>query len=359
MTDERRTDAAMDAHATPTCLPRVYHPYLDGWRGIAIALLLIGHFAPVPGINLGQAGVNFFFVLSGLLMARILFIEKMPLATFYRRRISRIVPSVVVFIGVIVVLRMATGQVVSWTEVGAALAFLNNYFPGEPGAAVMPFGHIWSLCVEEHSYILLSLIALAARAGLVDGMRAIGTAALCMGASGIWYWLTYHGANLAFDRWLHTEVAAYGLFAAAYLALRLGAALRPARALPWLVFPALLGLGLALHWWSVALPLRTIGGVGAFAMCVALLARAPRLVHTLLSCMPLRQLGLYSFSLYLWQQPFYLAVDRLGLPTWAALVCALATGVAAFHLIEQPARRYLNRVWQGAGAPLPAPQGLG
>jgi peptidoglycan/LPS O-acetylase OafA/YrhL len=49
--------------------------YLDGWRGLSIALVLIGHFVPVPGINLGVLGVEFFFVLSGRLMAEILFIE--------------------------------------------------------------------------------------------------------------------------------------------------------------------------------------------------------------------------------------------------------------------------------------------
>ncbi|MER9742940.1 acyltransferase family protein [Mesorhizobium sp. M0187] len=53
--------------------------YLDGWRGLSIALVLIGHFFPVPGINLGVLGVEFFFVLSGRLMGEILFIERFPL----------------------------------------------------------------------------------------------------------------------------------------------------------------------------------------------------------------------------------------------------------------------------------------
>ena len=38
--------------------------YLDGWRGLAIVLLLWGHFFPVPGINLGFIGVNFFFAVG-------------------------------------------------------------------------------------------------------------------------------------------------------------------------------------------------------------------------------------------------------------------------------------------------------
>ena len=62
--------------------------YLDGWRGLAIIFLLIGHFYPVPGINFGHFGVNLFFVLSGLLMSRLLFVKSVPIPLFYKRRIS-------------------------------------------------------------------------------------------------------------------------------------------------------------------------------------------------------------------------------------------------------------------------------
>ena len=67
--------------------------YLDGWRGLAIVLLLADHFFPVPGINFGALGVNFFFVLSGWLMTHLLFVQLTPIDVFYRRRIARIVPA--------------------------------------------------------------------------------------------------------------------------------------------------------------------------------------------------------------------------------------------------------------------------
>ena len=72
--------------------------YLDGWRGLSITLVLIGHFFPVPGINLGVLGVEFFFVLSGRLMAEILFIERYPLKKFFKRRFSRIYPALLVYV---------------------------------------------------------------------------------------------------------------------------------------------------------------------------------------------------------------------------------------------------------------------
>ncbi|CAH0287860.1 hypothetical protein SRABI118_03981 [Massilia sp. Bi118] len=41
---------------------KTHIPYLDGWRGLAIVFLLIGHFLPVPGLNFGAIGVSLFFV---------------------------------------------------------------------------------------------------------------------------------------------------------------------------------------------------------------------------------------------------------------------------------------------------------
>lgn len=49
--------------------------------------------------------------------------------------------------------------------------------------------------------------------------------------------------------------------------------------------------------------------------------------------------------MYLWQQPFYHAVlaDRVAAPV--ALTAAVCAGAVSFYLIENPARRFLNRAW--------------
>lgn len=231
----------------------------------------------------------------------------------------------------------------------AAAAFVNNYFPGEPGAAVMPFGHIWSLCVEEHSYIVLSLVALASRIQMVRDVRAVGLLAGLFAAIGVGYWLTFQGPGLEFQRWVHSEVSAFGIFASAFLLLAGRARKMPMLWLP--VVPLLVVFGLSMHWWSVPAPIRTIFGVGAFALAVNLLGGAPRLIHRALSFRPLRQLGLWSFSIYLWQQPFYLYVHREGLSPILGVGLAIVTGIASFYLLENPARRYLNRKWGKPRAP--------
>ncbi|GAB3468980.1 acyltransferase [Massilia terrae] len=321
-----------------------YSPSLDGWRALAIGCLYIGHFSPVPGINLGAVGVNLFFVLSGLLMARILFVRPMPIPIFYKRRIARVFPSLYVFILAIAVVYALLGVRTSWSETAAALSFTNNYFL--PNGSVMPFGHVWSLCVEEHSYVLLSLVALGHRAGRLDARRTVGLLALLWLACAACYSLVVSGSRLEFGLWRHSEVSAFGIFAAAWVLLRLEPdALR--RLPPWSVV-ALALVGFAAHWWSVPMPLRLAIGTGAFALAVNMVDRAPSLVRRLLSLAPLRQLGLWSFSLYLWQQPFYLLVWRHGMPAWQGILLALASGITAYYLLEMPARNWLNRRW---GAP--------
>jgi len=58
---------------------------LDGWRGAAIALVILGHFF-LPNTGVASTGVEVFFVLSGRLMAEILFIESYPLKRFFLKR---------------------------------------------------------------------------------------------------------------------------------------------------------------------------------------------------------------------------------------------------------------------------------
>jgi len=323
-----------------------HYGHLDGWRGLAIGFLLLGHFYPVPGINFGTVGVNFFFVLSGWLMARLLFEQEVPIPTFYRRRISRIVPAQLTFVTAVVVWFALGGRSIDWTEVAAAALFVNNYVQATMQDATMPFGHIWSLCVEEHSYIILSLVAVAARRRWLRPKYAVAALAAMSALIGILYWTRFSGRELTFVMGPRSEVAAYGIFLSAALMIHFRERGMPQ--LPVLVCPALLCLGLALHWWSFANPVRTVLGVGSFALAINLLPASAPALKAALSIRPLRQLGIWSFSIYVWQQPFYRAIDD-GMPRWLALMWALVAGVASYYLVEGPARRYLNRVW-GAGA---------
>jgi hypothetical protein len=80
--------------------------YLDGWRGGVVLLLLVGHLELLPTISghsfyTGRLGVECFFVLSGRLMAEILFVRQTPIGIIYWRRISRIFTAFWLFLGVL------------------------------------------------------------------------------------------------------------------------------------------------------------------------------------------------------------------------------------------------------------------
>jgi peptidoglycan/LPS O-acetylase OafA/YrhL len=64
-----------------------------------------------------------------------------------------------------------------------------------------------------------------------------------------------------------------------------------------------------------------------------------------LSSSAMTYLGLWSFSLYLWQQPFS---NVLGAINSVTLSLLFALSVMSYYLVEKPARKLLNS-WAGAG----------
>lgn len=319
---------------------KIHLPYLDGWRGLAISFLLIGHFLPIKGFDAGNAGVNLFFVLSGLLMGRILFIDQIAISTFYRRRISRIFPVAYFFIAAVVMGYLLFENPIDLTQVIAAATFTNNYVRPPLPPLEMPLGHFWSLCVEEQSYIVLSLIALASRARWVRPIQMIAVATILFVVMAYLYKFVLPPS--AHSRMPHFEVSAFGIFVSTLILLVLQN--RPMRAIPLVVCPALVAAGLATHWWWFGEIGAMVGGCAFFALAVNLLDRAPQLVQQVFAFAPLRKLGMWSFSIYVWQQLFF----RHFIGGWAGIfgiVCSILVGWISFNLLEQPVRRYLNARW--------------
>src|SRR5919108_209574 len=153
--------------------------FLDGWRGLAIGMVLVAHFSPVPQMDFGRFGVDLFFVLSGLLMARILFEKRTPIPEFYRRRISRILPGFVAFLTIVLGAEALRGVKVTASEVLSLATFTRTYIGEFMWSDPLPVAQIWSLNVEEHCYLVLSLVAAIAmlfkRAALVLLALALAT----------------------------------------------------------------------------------------------------------------------------------------------------------------------------------------
>ena len=131
---------------------------INALRAIAVVAVLLFHFK-VPGFAGGFVGVDVFFVISGLLMTRI--IEKgveagrFRVLAFYAARFKRIVPAlVVVSLAVLAIVLTLTDPLTAADasqSVLAALTFTSNHlFAGQQGYFAGASEENWML----HSWTL-------------------------------------------------------------------------------------------------------------------------------------------------------------------------------------------------------------
>ncbi len=316
--------------------------YLDGWRGLAIALVLEDHFVGlmVSSFDAGRLGVDIFFCLSGFLMGGILFIHRQPLTKFYKRRISRIIPAFVLFVLSIYIFAWIDGLTFSFAELASTLLFLRTYLPVQVGiwATSAPIGHLWSLNIEEHSYMFMSAIILLGlfkkREGL--GLLLSGIGCLLIG----WIYIKL-GDSAPHSGGIGSEVAAsHILIAAGYRLIRQEYKI----SLP--AWAPLLSLAIAsvmylksAPWWAHSL-------ITPFLLSITInhLSETYQKLKEMLALPALRQLGAWSFSIYLWQQPFQRDVISLR-GSAIGLACTMAAALISFYVLEQPSRSWLNRNW--------------
>ncbi len=322
-------------------------PYLDGWRGLAILAVLNAHFLVPHG---GRFGVTLFFVLSGFFMSHILFIKETDLPTFFVRRFSRVVPTFWIFIAAMVAYA-AWGQPTPYQvparEVLTTVTFLRTYLPRSPSifSDRWAFGHVWTLNVEEHSYVYLAgclwLYRRARSRAFLDALL-LGTVVVLLALT----------LRLCFSAWtplqaVETQYAALPLVASAAYRVLLHDRphLRRRLVVPSWALVACFLLALLLASVSSVLGATVLSPL-LLAFTINHLDNLSERLKRLLSFAPLRWFGLCSYSLYLWQQPFYIYYARFhAAPAGLCLVGAIVTGAASFYLLENPLRIRLNASW--------------
>ncbi len=366
---------------------------LDLLRFLAILLVLGRHLPSPPGSYpaAGQAvfttwhrggwvGVDLFFVLSGFLVAGLLFSEyksheRLSLARFYTRRGWKIYPPFYALIAVTMIVTLACGEPYSRLSLGSELVFLQSYLPGL-------WNHTWSLAVEEHFYLILPLL-LAALLRLNRGspgpLRPVLSLAACVAVGALllrlldWYYRpSYSHLTHSFATHLRLDSLFFGV-AISYVyhfhTERFVATLTPWRR--WLMAGGVLALVPAF-----ALPLETTPFVYTAGFTVFYLGSGMLMVGVLLSDLPhnrfltgLGELGAYSYSIYLWHMAVIEwevpLVERVrgatvGFGSLAAMdvIGSLAVGVVMAKVVELPALRLRDR-WFPARAkgPIENPPG--
>jgi len=94
-------------------------------------------------------------------MSITLFEKRISLHDFYIRRLSRIYPALNFYIVVVFGVAWLFSMLFTVNEFISTLFFLRTYYPAELyiWATDVAIGHLWSLNVEEHAYLLLSFIS--------------------------------------------------------------------------------------------------------------------------------------------------------------------------------------------------------
>jgi peptidoglycan/LPS O-acetylase OafA/YrhL len=317
-------------------------PTLDGWRGVAILLVLVAHFGPAlhhsEALDVGQHGVTIFFVLSGFLITSRLIEERattgsISLKSFYARRFLRLMPCAWAYLLFVSLINAeAHGKLFTWNELCGSLFFYRNYL--DPAGHHLMTAHFWSLSIEEQFYLFWpSILVLGARPA-----RWLAPAlAVVIATYRFIHW--QHLDQIPIQASLGTGVRADALFIGCAAALWLPV-LKPYLR-PWLSDPLFLGLGVCLVRYHKLIPLHE-------SLLIALLIvttsgyPASLLGHVMENRL-LAFIGTLSYSIYVWQQLFMIY------PTYSVegkvlkVALAFLVAVASYFFIERPVIRLGRR----------------
>ena len=335
-----------------------HRPALDGLRGIAILLVVVAHAAPDAGIAPGGLGVTMFFALSGFLITSLLLEEhaargRVSFAGFYKRRVRRLMPALVVYLAVWFTLSvLGIGFVVEFGEVLVALFYMTNWQMAAWGAA-QPIGITWSLSIEEQFYLLWPLTFLLAKrwprlpmvvalAGITYslGLRAV------LWSAGASSWSLYYRSDARMD----------SILIGCLFAIAVHRGFRPAQR--WLTPLGLLVLAVFLY--GHGMTLQVVGEpflvpVATCAIIASVLAGRSRWLEQPV----LRWFGRRSYALYLWHYPLAALAWKGEMPMWFAIGLALALAETSWWLVERPFSKRRSGHTRHAAEELPRRDVLG
>lgn len=321
-------------------------PSLDGWRGIAILMVLFDHLVrglelrgiPFRWVLVGQHGVTIFFVLSGyLITTKLLEGGPIDLKRFYMRRFFRLAPCAWSYMLALLLLGIVLHHKLIGIDAYACLLFFRNYLPTNDATAMTE--HFWSLSIEEQFYLAWPLVLWLG--GRKKSLWAAIIAMLVIAAIRLSAWSYYEGSM----HYQHTEVRADALMVGCVAALVLQMAISFRQ---WLtkygtvVFLA--SLPPFLFYIACFPGLIPLSESILIAVMIASTSLATRsLPSRILEYKHLSFLGTISYSLYVWQQVFL--IPHWGLSRGVVIAALLPlVAVGSYALIERPCIRLGRRI---------------
>lgn len=331
---------------------------INGLRAVAVIAVVLFHFR-VTGFSGGFVGVDVFFVISGYLMTRIILgplaQDRFSVFGFYLARARRIFPALAALCALLLLYGWFTLSPMDYKQLakhaGASLLFFSNqvywkesgYFDADAHEKWLL--HTWSLSVEWQFYLLYPLLIVAVHrffrrpSGVTGALWTVFLASLAWSA-----WLAFANPSKAF---FLLPTRAWEMLAGGLIYVHQDACNRLARKLPWREpagLAAILAASLLLTpdtpWPGLAALLPVVGAA------LLLLDSGGR--TRLLGGAPVQAVGRWSYSIYLWHWPIVVWLHQSqsrqhGAWTAAGMAASVLLGWLSFRLVENPARRLINR----------------
>lgn len=337
---------------------------LDGVRAVAITLLFADHLAFSRGGSgsftraldtLGGGAVSTFFVLSGFLITMLLLREQQRSGTisikrFYLRRAIRILPPAFVYIAALSLLQIFDpNTVVSRNELLGSALFVRNLQHGSLFTA-----HYYTLSIEEQFYLCWPLVLF-----LMPNRFRLRTAAFLFFLAPVWRQVNIELFSAPNVNWARFDLRYDAMIAGAISAITLQTPDWFEKAHRIVRHGGLmLSIALAVFLGALFVQSRVPGVIAAgmpslqiagMALAILILAeRASPIADRVMSLRPVVWVGAASYSLYIWQQLFFVHPHSSWMFTYPwNLACAFAAGIVSCYVIERPAmsRREAVESW--------------
>lgn len=313
---------------------------LDGLRAVSIAMVVISH--SVASLTsslpyLGNFGVKVFFVISGFLITTILAAEfektgSVNLKKFYLRRTLRIFPAFYFYVFCILFATLIGVFQIQKTDFISPLTYTSNYFPPD----ALQLSHSWSLAVEEQFYLIFpGLLVLLGLKKTKKLLILVVLAAPVLRA----LTLFYQGGNFS-SLWMifafqtNMDALAVGCLLALYQAKLHAAEIYRKFLSSSAAFTVLPLVVAAIFYNPDAVVFLYIFGWSLLNIAVVLavdwlIVNHKSRLGKLFNIAPVKYIGVLSYSIYLWQQPFTVRSEG-AVWTYFPLNFALMAGFSLF-----------------------------
>ena len=331
-----------------------YRPEIDGLRALAVSAVVLFH-AKLGILSGGYVGVDIFFVISGFLVTSLinkgLLENRFSLAEFWARRISRILPAMMV---VILTTLMVSSFVdvpdefrnVAESALAQSVSLSNFYFWRRSGyfhemTETYPLLHMWSLSLEEQFYVIWPMLL------ILCGRRKPLTISITLLTWSVSFAASVYGSYFhpAFTFYL-LPTRVWELLSGAIVALASSQAPKSRAVREAMALTAILAMVLPmvlLDSKSVFPGLNALSPVLGTSLYIFAHTNGSSWVGDQFSRPPIVLVGLISYSLYLWHWPVFVYTNAFLPEASAGIRIACIVGVVivsyfSWKYIEIPLR---------------------